>query len=373
MEAANHEGLVGCLRVIKDPRIDRTKRHPLVSVLFIGICSVLCGAESWEQMEDFGNEREAWIKEYVELPHGVPSHDTFGRVFAQIDSKAFQESFLGWIKLINLKMPGQIISIDGKTLRRSHDRAKGKEALHLVSAWACANHLVLGQVKTDDKSNEITAIPELLKLLDLCGSIVTVDAMGTQKEIAEEIQNKKADYVMALKGNQGLLHADVKAYWEDPKLPETEYQAFETADKGHGRLEIRRYRISSEIGWLTVRKDWKGLQSIGMVESERVIRGQTTMERRYYLSSLKADAKEFARAVREHWSIENQLHWSLDVSFREDQCRVRIQRAAENFALLRRMALHILKQDKTQNKSINRKRWLAAMRPDYLSLLLEGI
>jgi predicted transposase YbfD/YdcC len=373
MKEVNNEGLISCLSIIKDPGIDRTKRHPLVSVLFIGICSVLCGAESWEQMEDFGNERNEWIHGYVELPHGIPSHDTFGRVFAQIDSKAFQESFLGWVKLVSIKMPGQIISIDGKTLRRSHDRAKGKEALHLVSAWAGANHLVLGQVKTDDKSNEITAIPELLKLLDLCGSIVTVDAMGTQKEIAKEIHEKKANYVMALKGNQGLLHDDVKAYWEDPQLPEKEYQSFETVDKGHGRMEIRRYRISSEIEWLTVRKDWEGLQSIGLVESERIIRGQTTLERRYYLSSLKADAKEFARAVREHWSIENQLHWSLDVSFREDQCRVRIQKAAENFALLRRMALHILKQDKTQNKSINRKRWLAAMRPDYLSVLLEGI
>jgi len=373
MVAVNDEGLIGCLRVIKDPRIDRTKRHPLVSVLFIGISAVLCGAETWEQMEDFGDERKAWLEQYVALPHGIPSHDTFGRVFAQIDSKAFQESFLGWIKLVSMKMPGQIISIDGKTLRRSHDRAKGKEALHLVSAWACANHLVLGQVQTDEKSNEITAIPELLKLLDLCGSIVTVDAMGTQKDIAEEIQNKKADYVMALKGNHELLHNEVKTYWGDPQLPQTEYQSFETVDKGHGRMEIRRYRISDQIQWLEPRMKWKGLKTIGMVESERTIQEQTTIERRYYLSSLKADAKEFARAVREHWSIENQLHWSLDVSFREDQCRVRIQKAAENFALLRRMALHILKQDKTQNKSINRKRWLAAMNPDYLRLLLGGI
>lgn len=373
MVAANKEGLIGCLSVIKDPRIDRTKRHPLVSVLFIGICAVLCGAETWEQMEDFGEEREKWLRQYVELPHGIPSHDTFGRVFAQIDSKAFQESFLSWVKLVNLKKPREIISIDGKTLRRSHDRGKGKEALHLVSAWACANHLVLGQVKTDDKSNEITAIPELLKLLDLCGSIVTVDAMGTQKEIAEEIQDKKADYVMALKGNHQLLHDEVKKYWEDPQLPESEYQAFETADKGHGRIEIRRYKISDHLQWLEPKTKWKGLQTIGMVESERMIGEQKTIERRYYLSSLKADAKEFARAVREHWSIENQLHWSLDVSFREDQCRVRIQRATENFALLRRMALHILKKDKTQNKSINRKRWLAAMNPNYLQTLLGGI
>ena len=177
MAATNDKGLIGYLRVIKDPRIERTKRHPLVSVLFIGICSVLCGAETWEQMEDFGNERKEWLGQYAALPHGIPSHDTFGRVFAQIDSKVFQESFLGWVKLVNLKMPGQIISIDGKTLRRSHDKAKGKKALHLVSAWACANHLVLGQVRTEEKSNEITAIPELLKLLDLFVSIVTVDAM----------------------------------------------------------------------------------------------------------------------------------------------------------------------------------------------------
>ena len=373
MVAANNDGLIGCLRVIKDPRIDRTKRHPLVSVLFIGICSVLCGAESWEQMEDFGHQRKDWLEQYVQLPHGVPSHDTFGRVFAQINSKAFQESFLRWVKLVTVKIPRQIIAIDGKTLRRSHDKARGKKALHLVSAWACANHLVLGQVKTDEKSNEITAIPELLKLLDLCGSIVTVDAMGTQKEIAEEIQDKKADYVMALKGNHELLHNEVKTYWEDPQLPESEYQSFETVDKGHGRMEIRRYRISDHLEWLEPKTEWKGLKTIGMVESERMVGEQKTVERRYYLSSLKADAKEFARSVREHWSIENQLHWSLDVSFREDQCRVRIQKAAENFALLRRMALHILKQDKTQNKSINRKRLLAAMNPDYLRLLLGGI
>lgn len=373
MVAANNDGLVGCLRVIKDPRIDRTKRHPLVSVLFIGICSVLCGAESWEQMEDFGYSRKEWLGQYVELPHGIPSHDTFGRVFAQIDSKAFQESFLSWVKLVTLKMPGQIISIDGKTLRRSHDRVKGKKALHLVSAWVSANHLVLGQIKTEDKSNEITAIPELLNLLDLCGSIVTVDAMGTQKEIAKHIQDKKADYVMALKGNQGLLHEEVKTFWEDPKLSESEYQSHETVDKGHGRFEIRRYKISDQIGWLEPKQEWKGLRTIGVVESERTIGEQKTVERRYYISTLKPDAREFARAVREHWGIENQLHWSLDVSFREDQCRVRIQRAAENFALLRRMALHMLKQDKTTNKSLNRKRWLAAMDTDYLRLILGGV
>lgn len=368
-----HEGLIGSLRVIRDPRMNRTKRHPLESILFTTICAVLCGAESWEDMEDFGNLRRPWLERFVEFPHGIPSHDTFGRVFAQIDSEAFQRSFLGWVRRASLQTQGQIVSIDGKTLRRSHDRAKGKEALHLVSAWAQANHLLLGQVKTEDKSNEIEAVPRLLEVLDLKGCIVTVDAMGTQKEIAGKIQDKGADYVMALKGNHELVHKEVQSFWSDPELPESEFQSYETLDKGHGRLEARRYRISDKIDWFADKEEWKGLQGIGMVESERTIGEQKSVERRYYLTSLKADAQEFARAVRGHWSIENQLHWSLDVSFNEDQCRVRIRRAAENFALLRRMALHILKQDTASKKSLNRKRRQAAMDPAYLEVLLGKI
>lgn len=367
------KGLLGHLRVIRDPRIDRTKRHPLESILFTAMCAVLSGAESWEDMEDFGNLRKEWLERFVAFPHGIPSHDTFGRVFAQLDSRAFHESFLTWVKAVSLQTEGQIISIDGKTLRRSHDRAKGKEALHLVSAWVQANHLLLGQVKTEDKSNEIKAVPELLEMLDVKGCIVTVDAMGTQKEIAEKIQDKGGDYVMALKGNHELVHKEVQSYWSDGDLPESDYHSYETADKGHGRIEIRRYRISGKIDWFADKKQWKGLQSIGMVESERTVGEQTTIERRYYLTSLKADAGELARAVRGHWSIENQLHWSLDVSFHEDQCRVRLRRSAENFALLRRMALHILKKDTASKKSLNRKRRQAAMDPSYLEGLLGKI
>jgi len=367
------KGLIGHLRVIRDPRVDRTKRHPLESLLFTSICAVLSGAESWEDMEDFGSLRREWLERFVEFPHGIPSHDTFGRVFAQIDSEAFQKSFLSWVKSVSLITGGQIISIDGKTLRRSHDRTKGKEALHWVSAWAQANHLLLGQVKTEDKSNEMEAIPRLLEMLEVKGCIVTVDAMGTQKEIAEKIQDKGADYVMALKGNHELVHKEVQSFWSDPELPESEYQSYETVDKGHGRLEVRRYRISDRIDWFADKGEWKGLQSIGMVESERTLGDQKATERRYYLSSMKADAQEFARAVRGHWSIENQLHWSLDVSFGEDQCRVRVKRAAENFALLRRMALHILKQDTASKKSLKRKRRQAAMDPAYLEVLLGKI
>ena len=367
------KGLIGCLRVIRDPRVDRTKLHPLESILFTAICAVLSGAESWEDMEDFGNLRREWLERFVQFPHGVPSHDTFGRVFAQIDSEAFQKSFLSWVKAVCVTSGAQIIAIDGKTLRRSHDRAKGKEALHLVSAWSQANHLLLGQVKTEDKSNEITAIPKLLEMLDVKDCMVTVDAMGTQKEIAEQIQERKADYVMALKGNHALVHQEVQSFWSDPELPEAEYQSYETADKGHGRIEVRRYRISGQIDWFADKGAWKGLRSIGMVESERTIGEHTTVEKRYYLTSLKADAQEFARAVRGHWSIENQLHWSLDVSFNEDQCRVRVKRAAENFALLRRMALHLLKRDTASKKSLNRKRRQAAMDPTYLETLLGKI
>jgi len=367
------QGLIGYLRVIRDPRVNRTKRHPLESVLFIAICGVLSGAESWVEIEDFGNARKDWLTQYADLPEGIPSHDTFGRVFSQLDPREFQKSFLNWVKTAAIRTQGGIVSIDGKTLRRSHDRSKGQGPLHLVSAWAQANHLVLGQVKTDEKSNEIEAIPRLLAMLDLKGCTVTLDAMGTQKELAEKIQAKGADYVMALKGNQGLFHEEVKAFWEDPELPESDYQTHETLDKGHGRVEIRRYRITDKIGWLEPKEDWNGLQTLGMVESERILGEEKTVERRYYLSSLKAEAPRFADAVRRHWEIENKLHWSLDVSFGEDQCRVRVKHAAENFSLLRRMALHILKKEQASAKSINRKRRQAAMDPAYLGVLLGKI
>jgi predicted transposase YbfD/YdcC len=356
--------------IIRDPRIERTKLHKLESILFIAVCSVLCGIESWEGMEEFGEARQEWLAKYVDLSNGIPSHDTFGRLFAQLAPQEFEKGFLSWVSGVYKKTEGEVIAIDGKTLRGSRHGSIGQSPLHLVSAWASANRLLLGQVETAEKSNEIEAIPRLLEILDLKGCIVTIDAMGCQKEIAEKIQDKKADYVLALKGNQGTLHEDVKQYWEDPKLPKDEYDEYETAEKGHGRLEIRRCRVSDKIKWLEPRKDWKGLQSIVELESQRQIGEQNTVERRYYLTSLKADAKEVARAIRAHWEIENKVHWCLDVTFREDQSTVRVKQAAQNFALLRRLAMNMLRKDTSTKKSLNMKRHRAALKTEYLELVL---
>ncbi|MBI3317098.1 MAG: ISAs1 family transposase [Candidatus Omnitrophica bacterium] len=356
--------------IIRDPRIERTKLHKLESILFIAVCAVLCGIESWEGMEEFGEGRKEWLAKYVDLTNGIPSHDTFGRLFAQLAPQEFEKSFSSWIQGVYQKTEGEVIAIDGKTVRGSRHGSIGQSPLHLVSAWAAANHLWLGQVETEEKSNEIEAIPRLLKILDLKGCIVTIDAMGCQTEIAKEIQDKGADYVLALKGNQETLHEDVKQYWEDPQLPEKEYQEYKTTDKGHGRLEIRKYRVSDQIQWLEPRKDWKGLRSIVEVESHREIGEQKTLERRYYLTSLKADAKEIAKAIRTHWEIENKAHWCLDVTFGEDHSTVRIKQAAQNFALLRRLAMNMLRKETSVKKSLNMKRHRAALRPEYLELVL---
>lgn len=367
------ESLLASLRIISDPRVNRTLRHPLESILFIAVCGVLCGAESWTDLEAFGASRREWFSQHVDLPNGIPSHDTFGRVFAQLDPQALQESLLLWVRAAALRTPGEVVAIDGKTLRRSHLR--GERPLHLVSAWAHANHLMLGQVKTEEKSNEIEAIPRLLEMLDIKKCTVTLDAMGTQREIAQKIREKQADYVLCLKGNQGVFHEEVKAFWEDPKLPESDYLTHETLDKGHGRVEKRRYRISDQIQRLSIeRNGWVGLKTIGMVESERIVGNHKSVERRLFLSSLGADAKLFAEAVRAHWKIENELHWSMDVLFGEDQCRVRVKHAAENFAILRRMALHLLKKERSSPKqSVRGKRLKAAWEPAYLGVILGGI
>lgn len=356
--------------IIQDPRIDRNKLHRLESILFIAVCSVLSGAESWVDMEEFGEVRKEWLSQYIDLTNGIPSHDTFGRFFAQLAPQEFEKSFLSWIRGVYRKTEGEIIAIDGKTLRGSKRPRRGQEPLHLVSAWASANRLWLGQVETDEASNEIEAVPRLLEILDLKGCIVTIDAMGCQREIVERIRAKEADYVIALKGNQGTLHEDVKQYWEDPELPRAEYDEYETVEKGHGRIESRKYRVTEKIGWLAPRENWKGLRSIVMVEHQREIGYHKSVERRYYLSSLKAQAREIAKAIRTHWEIENKVHWCLDVTFREDQSTVRIRQAARNFALLRRLAMNMLRKDESTKKSIRMKRHLAGWDPKYLELVL---
>lgn len=371
MEDRTAYDFIGHFSVLQDPRVNRRKRHSLESILFIALCGVLCGVENWVEMESFGNARKEWFTRFIDLKHGIPSHDTFGRVFAQLNPKEFGKVFLEWIQAVYRKADREIIAIDGKTVCGTADKARGWEALHVVTAWAHENRLILAQEKSTGGSNEIESVPKLLEILDLKGCIVTLDAMGCQKDIAEKIRGKEGDYVLALKGNQGLLHEDVRQYWSDPQLPKVEYDEYETADKGHGRHEVRCYKISSGIEWLTVRKDWSGLQSVGMVESERTIGEKTTIQRRYYLSSLKADARELAKAVRTHWEVENKAHWCLDVVFREDRSRARVKFAAENLALLRRLTLNILRKDVNAKQSLRIRRQMAGWNTEYLERLLS--
>ena len=375
MQEKKAVAIVEHFKDIEDPRIERGKLHNLIDIIAIAICAVICGADTWEDIELFGEAKHEWLKQFLELPSDIPSHGTFGRVFSIISPVEFQRSFLNWIKAISESIEREVVAIDGKTSRRSYDKSKGKGAIHMVSAWATANRVVLGQVKTEDKSNEITAIPELLDILALNGCIVTIDAMGCQKNISAKIIEKGADYVLALKGNQGTLHEDIKLFFQDAKetsFKDIHHDFYETIDGDHGRIETRRYSIVSDIEWLEGKADWKEIKSIGMVESEREIGDKVTKETRYYISSLPSNAKLFGDAVRKHWGIENSLHWVLDVVFREDECRIRKGHAAENFAVLRHIALNLIREEKSIKRGAKGKRLKAGWDNDYLSKILCG-
>ena len=359
---------------ITDPR-DLNKRHKFIDIITIAICAVVCGANSWEHIQVFGQSKLDWFKDFLQLPHGIPSHDTFGRVFAQIDPGEFQQSFMSWVQALCQLSHGQVIAVDGKTLRRSHDKTNGKSAIHMVSAWASANGMVLGQVKTDEKSNEITAIPELIKTLEVEGCIVTIDAMGCQKNIAKTIIDKGADYVLALKDNQGTLHDNVELFFQDYLKNNTNHSAidsYQSTDGDHGRIEIRKYWTTSDINWLQGKESWKNLNTIGMVQRQRHVGDDSSIETSYYISSIENDAKRLGHAVRSHWGIENSLHWVLDVSFREDESRIRKDNAPQNFAVLRHMALNLLKTETSLKKSVKSKQLKAGWDNNYLTKVLNA-
>ncbi len=366
----NSKNILDHFSELADPREDN-KRHKLIDIIAIVLCASICGAEKWEDIETFGRAKESWFRKYLELPHGIPSHDTLARVFGLLDPEQFNRCFLSWIQAINPRHEQEIINIDGKTLRRSH--GEGKSAIHMVSAWANKAGLTLGQVKVDEKSNEITAIPELLELLELQGCIVTIDAMGTQKAIAQSICEKEADYVLALKGNQGTLNDDIDLYFQDAVEQEFSIALFDyhkTVDKDHGRIEIRECWVTDDIEWLSMKDQWVNLQSICMMKNQRMIGEQQSEETLLYISSLKPQAQLIAEVIRKHWGIENSLHWVLDIAFREDECRKRKDHSAENFAMLRRITLNLLKQEKTCKRSIAGKRLLAGWDENYLEKVL---
>ena len=369
---------------LPDPRRDNeNRRHKLTDIIAISILATICGAEHFTEMEEFGKANQDFLATFLELPNGVPSHDTFGNVFARLDTAEFKKRFVSWVEAIRTATAGEVIALDGKTLRRSHNRTEGQGAIHLVSAWAARNRLTLGQVKVDGKSNEITAIPELLRLLYIEGCIITIDAMGTQKDIAEQICEKGADYMLALKDNQSNLRAEVEGIFDaECAAQQAEEKSkkrssvkvadvFETSESSHGRQETRRIYSLEAPEWLYTKEKWRNLNSLVMVEAKREVNGKESIERRYYISSLAPNAKQAAEVIRSHWGIENSSHWILDVAFREDQSRVRVGNAPENLALIRKLTHNLLQMETSLKRGIKTKRLRAGWDRNYLLKILS--
>lgn len=370
MAVRKRGSLLTHFQVLEDPRLERSRLHNLLDIVATTICAVICGADSWVEVQKYGIAKYDWLKSFLQLPNGIPSHDTFGRVFAALLPEQFQACFAAWMAEVAEQLGLHQIAIDGKTLRGSHDRGQGKAALHLISAWAVENHLSLGQQAVDAKSNEITAIPKLLEILDLHGALVTIDAMGCQKEIAEQIIDQGGDYVLAVKENQPKLYEGIEQL-EQAAL-EKEYagcSSYGEEERSHGRQELRACWVLTDLESLQERSKWPGLQSVIVVVRERTAGDKNTCEKHYYISNRKLSAERFLKAIRGHWGIENSLHWVLDVTFDEDGSRVRKDHGPENFALLRRMAVSMLKAEGSKG-SIRGKRLIAGWNNDFMEKVL---
>jgi predicted transposase YbfD/YdcC len=362
-------------KALEDPRLDNhNRRHELIDILVITILATICGADTWTEINEFGIAKYDWLKTFLHLPNGIPSHDTFGRIFSLIDPRKFEACFSAWIGSLEIDTTNEIIAIDGKTLRGSGNRRKNDKALHLVSAWAVNNRLMLGQIKTEEKSNEIEAIPRLLNMLDVSNSIVTIDAMGCQKSIAEQIIEQGADYVLSLKENQPSLYQDiVNIFAQGEFLQFKKMLNKRKIEKvhDHGRTETRRYTLISARDPLMFELRWPGLKSVGMLEVTRTTHHQVERSKRFFITSLDEDIDGFMRAARKHWSIEINLHWSLDVSFKEDLNRARVGHSAQNLATVRRIALNLLTQEKTHKNGMSCKRKTAGWNHKYLMTVLK--
>jgi predicted transposase YbfD/YdcC len=357
---------------LQDPRVERTRKHPLINLVFIAVCGVLSGANSIAGIHEFALDRRRWFARYLDLTNGIPSEDTIGRVLARLDPGAFEKGLLSWIHAVQEVTEHRLVAIDGKTLRGSSDHERGRTAIHMVSAWATANKLSLGQVVVGEKTNEITAIPELLQLLDISGALVTIDAMGCQRAIADQVREREADYVLAVKENQPTLYEQVKESIAEALEQDTEeIEEHQTAEKGHGRQETRTYAIFPKPESVDPEGLWRDLSAVGIAISERVdAQGRGSLETHYYILSRLITAQEFAEAVRGHWSIENNLHWQLDVSFREDECRVCRDHAPANLSVIRRFALGLLKRETSCRKGIEIKRMKCAGNDEYREKVL---
>ena len=376
MERPPLQHLHGFMKGVTEKRQRGKIRHKLEDILFIAVVGTLANAGSWSEIADFAQARLDWLRKYIELPNGAPSHDTLERAFKWIDGKEFERCFILWMKEISQKGPLRMIAIDGKTMRGSADKANGRNPLHIVSAWVGESNLVLGQIMTEEKSNEITAIPLLLDMLDVSGGIVTIDAMGTQRKIAERIISGRADYVLSLKKNQPTMLDDVQTYFEEElkeNFRESAHEYHRTLEKGHGRIEKREYWLVNTIEWIDWKKDWPKLGGIGMVRRTITRKKEETVEIAYYITSLKENAVQFAKAVRNHWGIES-MHWSLDVVRGEDRRIVRKENGPRNLAVLKRMALNIIRADTSfENATGPRKRFRASMNLEYLESIIQGM